>query len=193
MKRATVLVLLALMIVAIGLPAGMGAGLPEKRPAAWAQPIVMEGVPNLHRVSDILYRSAQPTAGGMRHLREIGVKTIVSLRSFHSDRDEIEDTSLGYERIAMKTWHPEEEEAIRFLRIVTNRERTPVLVHCQYGADRTGAMCAVFRVAVQRRSKEEALREMTEGGFGFHEIWANLIDWIHSLNIDKIRKEAGVR
>ena len=94
MKAATYLVLLMLITVALDLPAGIGAGLQEKRPATWAQPIVMEGVPNLHRVSDALYRSAQPTAAGMRHLRKMGVKTIVSLRSFHSDRDEIGDTGL---------------------------------------------------------------------------------------------------
>ena len=93
----------------------------------------------------------------------------------------------------MKTWHPEEEEIVRFLRVVTNREQTPVLVHCQYGADRTGTLCAVFRVAVQGWRKEEALREMTEGGFGFHGIWANLIDWINRLDLDKIKKEAGIR
>ena len=31
-----------------------------KRPAFWAEPITLKGVPNLHRVSINLYRSAQP-------------------------------------------------------------------------------------------------------------------------------------
>ncbi len=36
-----------------------------------------------------------------------------------------------------------------FLRIVTDPKRVPVLVHCQAGADRTGTMCAVYRIAVR--------------------------------------------
>ena len=93
------------------------------RPPHWAQPIQMKGVPNLHKVSDTLYRSAQPSAEGMRNLRAMGVETIVNLRSFHSDRDEIGDTGLAYEHIYMKAWHPEEDDAVRFLQIVTNPRR----------------------------------------------------------------------
>jgi protein tyrosine phosphatase (PTP) superfamily phosphohydrolase (DUF442 family) len=163
------------------------------RPAHWAQRIQLEGVPNLHRVSDTLYRSAQPSAEGMRNLKAMGIKTIVNLRSFHSDRDKIKGTGLAYEHIYMKAWHPEEEDAVRFLRIVTSPKGAPVLVHCQHGADRTGAMCAIYRVAVQGWSKEEALKEMTEGEFGFHEIWQDLIWWIDALDLEGIKKRAGMK
>jgi len=166
---------------------------PTNRPANWAKPIQMEGVPNLHKVSDTLYRSAQPSAEGMKKLKAMGIETVVNLRSFHSDRDEIGETGLTYEHISMKAWHSEEEESVRFLQIVTNPKRTPVLVHCQHGADRTGTMCVLYRVAVQSWSKEEALKEMTQGGFGFHGIWENLIQWINGLDIDRIKKKAGIR
>ena len=157
----------------------------------WAQPIAIDGVPNLHKVSDDLYRSAQPTAEGMRNLKKMGIETIVNLRSFHSDKDEIGQTGLGYEHIYMKAWHPEEEDIVRFLQIVTNKKRTPVLIHCQHGADRTGTMCAVYRIAIQGWTKKEALEEMTKGGFGFHGVWKNLTHWINDLDIEKIRKAAG--
>lgn len=163
------------------------------RPASWAQPITLSGVPNLHKITDTLYRSAQPTAEGMKNLKQMGIKTIVSLRAFHSDRDEIGETRLGYEHIYMKTWHPEQEDVVRFLKIVTNSEQTPVLVHCQHGADRTGTMSAIYRVAVEGWTKEEAIREMTEGGFNFHEVWVNLPPWIADLDIEAIRNEAGIK
>ncbi len=166
---------------------------PANRPAHWAVPMKMEGVPNLHKVSDTLYRSAQPSAEGMKNLRAMGIETIVNLRSFHSDRDEIGDTGLAYEHIHMKAWHAEEEDVVKFLQIVTNPKRCPVLVHCQHGADRTGTMCAVYRVAVQGWSKEEALKEMMQGGFGFHGIWENLIQWINGLDIEGIKRKAGIR
>jgi len=165
---------------------------PDRRPANWAEPVKLEGVPNLHKVSDVLYRSAQPTAQGMKNLKEkLGIKTIVSLRSFHSDRDEIGETGLGYEHITMKTWHPEKKEAVRFLQIVTDPARQPVLVHCKRGADRTGTMCAIYRIAVEDWSKNDAIKEMREGGFGFHEIWKNLPEWIESLDVNRIKRRAG--
>jgi protein tyrosine phosphatase (PTP) superfamily phosphohydrolase (DUF442 family) len=162
----------------------------QQRPPNWAQAVKMDGVPNLFKVSDYLYRSAQPSAIGMQNLKEAGIETVVNLRSFHSDRDEIGDTGLGYEHIYMKAWHPEEKEIVRFLQIVTNPKRTPVIVHCQHGADRTGIMCAAYRVVVQGWSKEEALKEMTEGGYGFHPIFQNLSTWFDELDVDRIRERA---
>lgn len=163
-----------------------------KRPETWAQPVMIAGVPNLHKVSDNLYRSAQPTATGMKNLKKMGIKTVVNLRSFHSDRDKIGETGLKYEHIYMKAWHPEKKEVVRFLRIVTNPQSTPVLVHCLHGADRTGTMSALYRIAVQGWTKDEAVREMTKGGFNFHTVFGNLAEWIQKLDIESIKKEAGI-
>ncbi|MBW2172448.1 MAG: tyrosine-protein phosphatase [Deltaproteobacteria bacterium] len=164
-----------------------------QRPACWATPIQLKGVPNLHKISEDLYRSAQPTAEGMRNLKMMGIETVANLRSFHSDRDEIGETGLAYEHIYVKAWHPEEEEIVRFLQIATNPKRTPVLVHCLHGADRTGTMSAIYRIAVQGWTKDEAIKEMTGGGFGFHEVFKNLVPWIQELDIEKIRNEAGIK
>lgn len=159
------------------------------RPAAWAAPIELEGAPNLHQISPTLYRSAQPTAEGMENLEKLGIKTVVNLRSFHSDRDELKNTSLAYEHLTMKAWHPEYKEAVAFLKIATDPTRAPVLVHCQHGADRTGTMCALYRIVVQDWTKEDAIKEMAEGGFNYHEIWINLPDWIQDLDVDALQKD----
>jgi uncharacterized protein (TIGR01244 family) len=182
---AVILTSLALAVYASGQPAD--------RPKAWAQRIEVEGVPNLHQVSQELYRSAQPTAQGMENLKKLGVRTVVNLRTFHSDREEIGASGLNYIHIPMQAWYPERRDAIRFLRIVADTALTPVLVHCQHGADRTGAMVAVYRTAVQGWTKREALREMTQGGFGYHRIWKNLPRWFQRLNVEKLRVEAGIR
>jgi protein tyrosine phosphatase (PTP) superfamily phosphohydrolase (DUF442 family) len=190
MKLIAVLGIFALVLLKI---ADGAETSPTNRPAPWAKPMQMEGIPNIHKVSDTLYRSAQPSAEGMKNLKAMGIKTVINLRSFHSDRDEIGNTGLAYEHIHMKAWHAEEEDAVKFLQIVTNPKRCPVLVHCQHGADRTGTMCALYRVAVQGWTKEEALKEMTEGGFGFHGIWDNLTRWINGIDIEGIKKRAGIR
>ncbi len=163
------------------------------RPPHWAMPMQIKGVPNLHKISGTFYRSAQPSAEGLKGIKEMGIKTVVNLRSFHSDRNGIGDTGLGYEHISMKAWHPEEEDAVKFLQIVTNPKHAPVLIHCQHGADRTGTMCALYRIVVEGWPKEEALREMTEGGFGFHGIWGNLVQWINAMDIEAMKKRAGIR
>ena len=159
----------------------------------WAQRLEVPGVENLHKVSERLYRGAQPTKEGMQQLKELGIKTIVNLRSFHSDRGEIGDTGLSYEHIYMKTWHAEDKEVVRFLNIVTDPNRTPAFVHCQRGADRTGTMCAIYRVAVQNWIRDEAIEEMTKGGFGFYTRWQNLIDYIRELDIEEIKIRAGLK
>jgi protein tyrosine/serine phosphatase len=188
MKLLFVIVLLLIVQVPV-LAAGQAPG---NRPGTWAQPVTLVGIPNLHKVTDSLYRSAQPSAEGMLNLKQLGIQTIVNLRSFHSDRKEIGDTGLAYEHIYMKAWHPEKKEIVKFLRIVSNQKRTPVLIHCQHGADRTGTMSAVYRVAVQGWSKEEALLEMTLGGYGFHDIWVNLVPWFKKLDIKAVKQKAGI-
>lgn len=171
---------------------GDGPGTGAVRPAVWAEPIAREGLPNFHRVADGLYRGAQPTAAGFKELKALGVKTVVNLRSFNSDRDELGDTGLGYEHITMKAWHPERKEIVRFLQIVTDKERAPVFVHCQHGADRTGTMCAIYRIAIEGWSKDDARAEMTGGGFGFHPTWKNLLEYVRDLDVDEIKREAGL-
>ena len=159
----------------------------------WAAEMNLPGLPNLHKVSENLYRGAQPTIEGMRQLEKMGIKTIINLRSFHSDSDEINDANLSYEHIYMKAWHAENEDVVKFLRIVTEPNSTPVFVHCRHGADRTGTICAIYRIAVQGWSKDEAIEEMTKGRFGFHELFTNLPAYIRELDIEKIKQQAGLK
>jgi hypothetical protein len=82
---------------------GFFFGADTNRPVTWAAPIVLEGVPNLYKVSDTLYRSAQPTSIGMQNLKKLGIKTVINVRTFHSDQDELKGTGLESARLYMKT------------------------------------------------------------------------------------------
>ena len=53
-------------------------------------------------------------------------------------------------------------------------------------------MSALYRVAVQGWSKEEAIREMIHGGYNYHKVWINLPRWIRDLDIEKISKASGI-
>ena len=166
----------------------MGApGGPSTRPAHWAVPVARLGLPNLFRVSERLYRGAQPNAEGVRELAKLGVRTIVNLRAAHSDSDEIAEAGLegvmNYVHIPMTAWNPKEEHAKRFLSVVADPSSAPVLVHCYHGADRTGMMVALYRVVVEGWSKERAIHEMKMGGYGFHPVWFHLPRFIAETDV----------
>ena len=157
---------------------------------SWSKEVKAPGLTNFRKVNNVLFRSAQPDKTGMKELKKMGVKTIINLRSFHSDRDEIGDTGLAYEHMYTKTWHVEEKEIVRFLQIVTDPDRTPALVHCMQGVDRTGTMCAVYRIVVEGWDKKEAIAEMK--AIGHNTIWKNLPRLLEKLDVEDIRKKAGL-
>ena len=169
------------------LPAASRTDEPASRPASWAAKLDRPGLPNLHKVNDGLYRGAQPTAEGIKELEKLGVKTIVCLRDNHSDKELIGDAKIAYELIPMKTWDIDGDDVVRFLQIATDKSRRPVFVHCQHGSDRTGTMCAAYRVVVDGWPKQQAIDEMKNGGFGFHSIWINLPKFIEKLDVEKLK------
>jgi len=122
-------------------------GQPEW-PPAWARPITgVEGLSNFYQVTPALYRSAQPSKEGLAYLASRRppvpgsrpIRTVLSLRAFHDDASVLPAAPpLRYEQIRFNTWHPENEDIVKFLRVATTPELQPVLVHCQHGSDRTG-------------------------------------------------------
>jgi protein tyrosine/serine phosphatase len=166
-----------------------GGEAAEPRNPDWAAPLLLEGVPNLHKINENLYRSAQPAREGMKNLEKLGIRTIINLRAFHSDSDEIKGTRLNYRRLHIKTWHIEDEDVIRVLKIVSNPKDAPYLIHCQHGADRTGLMCAMYRIVFQGWTKNAAIEELKNGGYGFHPIWTNIIKYIENIDIEGIKNQ----
>lgn len=147
----------------------------------------IEGLKNFAKVSETLYRGEQPTAEGFKELKKMGVKTVLSLRAFHSDRSMLKGLGLYYKRMGIYTWNFKDDYVVNFLKLVTDPKYQPVFVHCQHGADRTGTMCAVYRVVVQGWKMSDAIKEMEN--FGFHEIWSNLKTYLNSLDSKKIMNE----
>ena len=56
-----------------------------------------------------------------------------------------------------------------------------------------GYHVAIYRIAVQGWSKEQALREMQDGGYGFHGAWQDLVQFVNDLDIDRIKQKAGIK
>jgi len=149
----------------------------------------LPGCSNLHKVSDSLYRGAQPTREGFENLKKLGIKTVINLRGHHSDEDLLAGTGLDYKPIPMDTWEVTPDKVLAFLRIAADPNAAPVFVHCQHGSDRTGIMVAAYRTIIQEWNRDRAIREMTHGGFGFHPLWTELPAMLRKLDIEAIKKE----
>ncbi|MCU0294251.1 MAG: dual specificity protein phosphatase family protein [Thermoanaerobaculaceae bacterium] len=161
----------------------------QVRPAEWATPLAVPGVPNLHRIDAHVYRSAQPTAAGMRELEKLGIRTVLCLRDFHDDVDEAKGTALRLVRIELNAWRTDEAELAQALRVLVAPANWPVLVHCQHGADRTGLVSALYRITVQGWDRELAIDEMTRGGFGFHSLWKGIPRFVRKVDAESIRSQ----
>lgn len=76
--------------------------------------------------------------------------------------------------------------------ILTDPRGAPYLVHCNHGADRTGMTIALYRMAVQGWSREDAIEEMRRGGYGFHEVWKEIVTFLEQVDIEQVRRAVGV-
>lgn len=157
------------------------------RNVRWAVPVQIEGVPNLHRLADHLYRSEQPTAEGFRNLEKLGIRTVINLRYFNSDDDEAEGTSLKLHRVKILTWRAGDDHVVEVMRLLRNKENGPFLIHCQHGADRTGLMSAMYRMLEENWTAQEALDELIDGGYGFHSVWKNIKRYVLSADVAELR------
>ncbi len=148
-----------------------------------AEPLAdVPGLKNLGRLSPELYRGAMPTDEGLDALKRMGVRTVVNLRHYHGHAEEkaCRDRGLEYAWIDLESSDaPSDEDVRRFLTIVTDPARQPVYFHCLHGQDRTGTMCACYRMAVQAWPLEDALAEMD--AFGFNRIWRDLRTYVASF------------
>lgn len=167
-----------------------------ERRRKYAVPVEKQGLGNFFKVNDGLYRGKQPTSWGIRELKKMGIKTILSLRSSHSDRELIDDAGLTgqvkYIRIKTKPDDPQDDEIVTFLKIAANPANQPVFVHCAHGSDRTGLMVAAYRMAVEGWSREEAIDEMINGGFGFHSVFREIPAHLRMMDVEQVRESAGL-
>ena len=90
--------------------------------------------------------------------------------------------------IPMNAWSVSEEDIVKALRAIQAAPK-PVLVHCQYGADRSGVVLAMYRVVIQNWTKEDALAEMTQGGYRVHWYYFNLSALVKKADVARIREQ----
>jgi tyrosine-protein phosphatase SIW14 len=132
----------------------------------------VQGVKNFYQVNNHVYRGAQPTDEGFNYLAKIGVKTVVNLRE-HDERSLAEEhvvtaDGMQYVNVPMTGLTPPTEAQItKILALLEDDTTGPVFVHCQRGADRTGAVIAAYRVDHDHWDNARALTEAKSRGMSF--------------------------
>jgi protein tyrosine/serine phosphatase len=133
----------------------------------------LPGLSNVGRVSLDIYRGAQPEREGYATLKNMGIRTVVNLRSRHSEQEEVKAAGMRSVEIPINAFKGLNSEVIdKVINVMTNPEYHPVFIHCKLGEDRTGALVAIYRMDVEGWTVSEAETEMQ--AFGFNDIWFNL-------------------
>jgi protein tyrosine/serine phosphatase len=116
-----------------------------------------------------LYRGGQPNADGFQFLKDKGIKTIINLRSENvGEADLVNALGMKYIPIPITEvwpWSQVPETAIaEFFELVNNRANYPVFFHCRRGAERTGTLAAMYRIAAQGWNPQTAYAEARKIG-----------------------------
>jgi len=135
----------------------------------------LTGIHNAGKISEVLYRGAQPKEIGLVELKKLGLTTIVDLRADNREKAEWERhesarLGLRFVRIPVGGWSPPTDEQVaEFLTLFREEPRQKIFVHCRFGDDRTGVFVAAYRIAVNKWPAEQAMGEMYF--FGFNGFW----------------------
>lgn len=166
-------------------PLALADDIAPTRPAQWAQSVDRQY--NLFQMSPNLYRSALPDSGVVPLLDRLQVKTVIN---FLPETDARWLSAPGIEKVQLpyRTSHVDDAQIIAALRAIQTAEaKGPVLMHCKHGSDRTGLIAAMYRVVLQGWSKEDALNEMTTGGFGDSSHFKDSVRYMMQADTDQLR------
>lgn len=166
---------------------GCGGGEKKPKPTGTAtqKPFAqrlsgVSGIDNFARINPSLYRGAEPNDEGLKQLKAMGVKTVIGLRSNHSTKKKVEAFGLVSVELPLKadleSVPPTDEEIRKFFDVVLDPSRQPCYFHCAFGKDRTGTMCALYRMEMDGWTPDEALQEMDS--FGYHTYYKDFAQFV---------------
>jgi protein tyrosine phosphatase (PTP) superfamily phosphohydrolase (DUF442 family) len=124
---------------------------------------------NRHRITEDVWRSAQPAPHHVGWMARRGIKTIVNLRGEQSFGTRwLEERACARHGVTLvnlelKSRAPPTRAKLLAIRKLLGRVEYPILVHCKSGADRAGLMSAIVRherdgVPIEEAKKQLSLR-----------------------------------
>lgn len=119
---------------------------------------------NLHQIAPGAWRSNQPDPRRLRRYRDMGIRTVLSLRGdnpsshylFEAEACRALGLTLVTRRISARSLAPR-EDLLALLDLFETLER-PFVMHCKSGADRSGLAAALYLLHIEGASVAEARR-----------------------------------
>lgn len=106
---------------------------------------------NLHRVTDGVWRAAQPAPHHLRRARDLGVRTILNLRgrrdtcgAYQLEREACARLGLTLVDFPIRSRSPLDRGTLLAAVEMIDSIDTPMLLHCKSGADRAGFMSTLY-------------------------------------------------
>lgn len=131
-----------------------------------------EALPRFGRVSEKLYRGAQPRKEGFKQLADLGITTVINLRDDDEralvEEADVKAAGLRYFNVPFnRRGPPTEAQVDQVLSLIDDEENGAVFLHCQRGQDRTGMVVALYRINREGWTDQQAIREAEDRGMKF--------------------------
>jgi protein tyrosine/serine phosphatase len=123
--------------------------------------------PNRVQVSDLLWRSSQPSPGQIAWFAAQGGRTIVNLRagreygSWPLQREACERHGLKLVEFVLRSREAPSRDTLLGASEFFERLEYPILVHCKSGADRAGLFAALFLLITKEARVAEARKQLS--------------------------------
>ncbi|HYA62259.1 MAG TPA: tyrosine-protein phosphatase [Candidatus Sulfotelmatobacter sp.] len=162
-----------------------------------AEKIFLPGVHNAGKVSEQLFRGAQPHLSNLSELKKLGITTIVDLRSEshhirEQERSRAESLGIHFVSIPVGGFsNPTSAQLAQFFALLRESPPQKIFVHCEFGEDRTGVFIAAYRIAFDHWSADQATSEMLAFGFK-HFLHPSMASFVHSLP-DRLQSDPVLR
>jgi protein tyrosine phosphatase (PTP) superfamily phosphohydrolase (DUF442 family) len=130
-----------------------------------SQRVEAPGLHNVFRLTDRLYSGSSPEGdAGCQSLRQLGIKTIISVDGARPDLERAHRYGLRYVHLPIGYDGVPEQHALRIARAVRDL-LGPVYIHCHHGKHRGPAAAAVVRLCLDDRcTVATAVAEMRRAG-----------------------------
>lgn len=114
------------------------------------------------------YRSQQLTPVVLKsYLEQYHIKTLINLRGenetrwYYQEEEVARGSGVIFYSISMSAVVLSSKEDLETLLKIYDTAPRPILVHCWGGADRTGEAAALWVLEIQKKSREEALKQLS--------------------------------
>jgi protein tyrosine phosphatase (PTP) superfamily phosphohydrolase (DUF442 family) len=158
----------------------------QPRPTNWATPL--DESFRFYTLSPTLYRSALPQANDLAQLHSRGIYTVVNLHQ-QSDEPWLAGSDVRRVHIPLRGDRVTDTQVIAVLAAIRAGEQDGgVLLHCKHGQNRTGLISAMYRIVYDGWSREEAMAEMLEGGFGTAERMEDAVGYMNRVDVNAVKQ-----